>query len=71
MWSIGIASQQTTIDKLAKVQKWLLSTNDDATDHLHVEPQDPQFVTLASVFTSHPLVLAPSQLPNPEPELTS
>jgi predicted ATPase len=34
MWSIGIASQQTTIDKLAKVQKWLLSTNDDATDHL-------------------------------------
>ena len=31
---IGIASQQTTVDKLAKVQKWLSSTNDDATDHL-------------------------------------
>jgi class 3 adenylate cyclase len=34
MWSIGIASQQTTIDKLARVQKWLLSTNDEAADHL-------------------------------------
>jgi class 3 adenylate cyclase/tetratricopeptide (TPR) repeat protein len=34
MQSIGIEGQQTTVDKVAKVQKWLSSTNDNVTDHL-------------------------------------
>src|SRR5262249_9298728 len=34
MRSIGIAGQETMVDKWAKVQKWLSSTNDDATDSL-------------------------------------
>ena len=54
--SIGIASQQTTVDKLAKVQKWLLSTNDDATDHL------PLLYHLLDLKSSgHPLPDLPPQ----------
>ena len=38
---------------------------------LHAEPHPPQFSTLVCVFTSHPLPVRPSQLPNPPAHVPS